>query len=54
MTKEKIKAIRHKFGLTQKQFAEKLGVSIRTLQHWEQGDRNPNRWVAQKIEEMGK
>ena len=49
MNKEQIKEIRHKLGLTQKQFAEKLDVSIRTLQHWEQGTRNPNKWVQKKI-----
>ena len=36
-----IKAIRKKTGLTQAQFAQKLQISPRTLQNWEQGHRNP-------------
>ena len=37
-----VSAIREKTGLSQKQFAELLGVSIRTLQDWEQGRRAPS------------
>ena len=32
---------REKSGLTQSQFAALLGVSVRTLQDWEQGRREP-------------
>ena len=35
------KAIRSKLALTQSAFAGKLGVSLRTLQDWEQGRRCP-------------
>ena len=31
-----IKAIRMKLGLTQRQYADKLGVSLGNLKHWEQ------------------
>lgn len=37
-----ISAVRHKTGLTQEQFARLLGVSVRTLQAWEQGVRQPS------------
>ena len=36
-----IKLIRAKNGLSQQQFADKLNISPRTLQNWEQGTRNP-------------
>ena len=32
---------RARVGLTQSQFSELLGVSVRTLQDWEQGRRDP-------------
>lgn len=37
-----VKAIRDKMNLTQSAFAGVLGVSLRTLQEWEQGRRKPS------------
>lgn len=37
-----VASIRVKTGLSQARFAELLGVSIRTLQDWEQGRRAPS------------
>lgn len=34
---------RHQVGLSQKEFAQLLGVSVRTLQAWEQGKRTPSK-----------
>jgi putative transcriptional regulator len=34
-------AVREKLGLTQRQFSAMIGISIRTLQNWEQGHRRP-------------
>ena len=36
-----VKTIRAKTGLSQSAFAGLLGVSVRTLQEWEQGRRTP-------------
>ena len=37
----KAQAVREKLGLTQSQFAALIGISVRTLQNWEQGHRRP-------------
>ena len=37
-----IAEIRKKSGLSQAQFSQLLGVSVRTLQDWEQGRRSPS------------
>lgn len=37
-----VTSIREKTGLSQPRFAELLGVSVRTLQDWEQGGRAPS------------
>jgi putative transcriptional regulator len=37
-----VTSIREKTGLSQARFAELLGVSVRTLQEWEQGRRAPS------------
>jgi len=37
-----VSRIRERTGLSQSRFAELLGVSVRTLQDWEQGRRAPS------------
>ena len=37
-----IKKIRERFSITQAKFAEMIGVSLSTLQNWEQGRREPH------------
>ena len=36
-----VKGLRERLGLTQNQFSRMIGVSIKTLQNWEQGRREP-------------
>ena len=37
-----VSSVRERTGLSQARFAELLGVSVRTLQEWEQGRRAPS------------
>ncbi len=41
---------RQRVGLSQTRFAELLGVSVRTLQDWEQGRRKPSRAAISLIQ----
>lgn len=36
-----VKAVREKTGLSQSEFAQMIGVKVKTLQNWEQHRRNP-------------
>lgn len=36
-----VKEIRERYELSQTEFAALLGISVKTLQNWEQGRRNP-------------
>lgn len=36
-----VKQIRERYELSQTEFAALLGISVKTLQNWEQGRRNP-------------
>jgi putative transcriptional regulator len=37
-----VKRVRKNLGMTQKDFALSLGISLATLRHWERGDRKPH------------
>lgn len=41
LSKVNVRGLRDQLGLTQADFADMIGVSIRTLQNWEQGRREP-------------
>ena len=41
---------RNRTGLSQQKFAELLGVSVRTLQDWEQGRRHPSKAAVSLIQ----
>jgi len=38
-----IKKIRTRLGLSQRDFSERFGIPVDTIQHWEQGRREPDR-----------
>lgn len=46
---DSINEIRAKVGMTQEAFAEWIGVPLRTYQHWEMGDRQPQSWAVKLI-----
>ena len=41
-----IKEIREKTGLNKKEFSEKYCIPYRTIQNWEDGQRNPPEYVV--------
>lgn len=42
LTPVDVKAIRTKVGMSQSEFATSFGISVGTLRHWEQGNREPH------------
>ncbi len=51
MTPEQVREIREALTMTQKEFAEKIGVHWRTVQKWE-GDERPIKGAAMKLIEQ--
>lgn len=49
MTGIEIKQIREKLKMTQRQLANKLGISLSTLRYWEYGRTNPSKMAMEKI-----
>ncbi|MBI5748138.1 MAG: helix-turn-helix domain-containing protein [Nitrospinae bacterium] len=53
--REDIKNIREKLGITQEEFARRIGVTVTTVSRWERGDCLPkSRVVIEKIEKLKK
>lgn len=52
MFKNNLKQLRKEACLTQTQLAEKLGVSFKTLSHWEGGYTEPNLAMLVKLKEI--
>lgn len=53
MTAQEIKQLRLRLGLTQEQFAHKLGVSWTTVNRWEHG-RPPSPLANEKLVKLSK
>lgn len=47
-----IKKLRDRLGLTQEQFAQKVGVTFSTINNWEKGTRTPHPFLFQRLLEM--
>lgn len=52
MLKEKLKKARMKTGLTQKQVAEKMGITQQQYAKWESGIRNPKNDTLDKLADI--
>ena len=48
----KIRELRSKLGLTQEQFAAKVGVTFSTVNRWESGKSKPSPLAMRQIEEF--
>jgi len=48
----KIRELRSKLGLTQEQFAAKVGVTFSTINRWESGRSTPSPLAMRRIEEL--
>jgi DNA-binding transcriptional regulator YiaG len=48
----KIKELRYNLGLTQEQFAAKVGVTFSTVNRWESGKSKPSPLAMRRIEEL--
>jgi putative transcriptional regulator len=47
-----IKELRGRLGLTQEQFAQQVGVTYSTVNHWENGKRVPLPFLIKRLVEM--
>ncbi len=54
MKPRKIKRLRLKLGLTQEQFARKLGVTFVTVNRWEAGKTEPSSLALRQLTELRK
>lgn len=54
--KDKVKVLREAYGMTQKQFADRLGLAMSTIGRWEnpKDDRRPVGTVAIELHRMAK
>lgn len=49
---KKIRDLRSRLGLTQEQFAAKVGVTFSTVNRWESGKSKPSPLAMRQIEEL--
>ena len=47
-----IRALRQKLGMTQEEFAHEVGVSVSTVNRWENAHTEPNRLAWKAIREL--
>jgi transcriptional regulator with XRE-family HTH domain len=47
-----VKELRRRLGLTQEQFAQKVGVTYGSVNHWENGKRRPQPFLIRRLLEI--
>jgi transcriptional regulator with XRE-family HTH domain len=47
-----VKELRERLHLTQEQFAQKVGVTYSTVNHWENGKRSPQPYLVRRLLEI--
>mgnify|MGYP001221520526 FL=1 len=47
-----VKELRQRLGLTQEQFAQKVGVTYGSVNHWENGKRRPQPFLIRRLLEI--
>ncbi len=47
-----VKELRRRLDLTQEQFAQRVGVTYSTVNHWENGKRTPLPFLVKRLLEM--
>ena len=47
-----VKGLRERMKLTQEQFAQKVGVTYSTVNHWENGKRMPQPFLVKRLLEL--
>lgn len=47
-----VKELRTHLGLTQEQFAQRVGVTYGSVNHWENGKRRPQPFLVRRLLEM--
>ena len=47
-----VKELRTRLRLTQEQFAQHIGVTYSTINHWENGKRSPQPFLLRRLREM--
>jgi len=47
-----VKELRRRLDLTQEQFAQHVGVTYSTVNHWENGKRAPHPFLLRRLREM--
>lgn len=52
MEPENIRMLRHNLGLTQEEFAHRLGITVATVNRWENGHNSPTRLARKALGDL--